>query len=147
MTGRRALSVVIAAGTGVLAACGSGGSLAQQVRTWAASSGWSSSVSVLQSDLRRVSQTPAGDAGARRTVCDVLVTDALAANQQLPTPDAALTSLLSKAYGAAATAGRHCYADGSQMAAVAAEERTATMALVQAQARYDELTSNLRGSP
>lgn len=150
LTGRLAVTVVVALGAGVLGACGPGGSLAQQVREWATSSGWQASVSELRGDLGRLPAITSESAGVRRTACDVLVTDALNANEQLPTPDQALTSLLSKAYSAAADAGRHCYSGGPEVSAVPAEQQAAARALVQAQARYDELTSTLhagRGAP
>lgn len=140
-----ALCVVVVAGA-VLAACGSPAPLAAQVRTWAASAGFASSTSELDGDLGRLVHLPQDSPGARRTACDVLVTDSLTANEQLPTPDDQLTNLLSKAYGAAATAGRDCFAGGTRVALAAPEALTARTALIEAQARYDSLTSDLGGS-
>jgi hypothetical protein len=134
---------------GVLAAggCGGGGSLAAQLRSWAASTNWPGTVAQLEGDLGRLGAVGAEPAGERRTVCDVLVTDALDANEQLPAPDDLLTAELSAAYGAAATAGRACYRGGAALAAVPGERRVATMDLVRAQARYDQLTTSLPAGP
>ena len=137
---------VAALGAGLtLAGCGGpGGSPAHQARAWAASTGWQATVRQLQGDLDKVaSMGPATAAPARRTICDVLVTDALSANQQLPAPDGALTRLLSSAYTGAATAGRHCYAGGADLGAAPGEARGAARTLLEAEARYDELTSSL----
>ncbi len=46
--------------------------------------------------------------GRCRTDCDVLVTDALVANQNLPSPDPTLTDLLGTAYSVAGDAGHRC---------------------------------------
>lgn len=136
---------VLCLGT-VAAACGgSGGTLAQQVRTWASGASWSSTTNELTGDLERLSDLGSDNAGARRTACDVLVTDALNANQQLPTPDSTLTSLLSEAYTDAADAGRDCFAGGSRLASATTQQEAAQRNLVRAQARYDDLTSSLTG--
>jgi len=138
----------------VLAACGStfpGNTLAEQVSGWAKTTGFSAQVSTVQGDLRRIAvagQSP----GSVRTVCDVLETDVLAANQNLPTPDHALTTFLSDAYSAAGTAGRDCFssAGGSTRltAAALAQRTTARRDLIKALARYDSLTVGLAdGSP
>jgi hypothetical protein len=76
----------------------------------------------------------------------VLVTDALSANQQLPTPDDALTHLLSSAYESAATAGRQCFSGVTAQVTAATRARRADAELVRAQARYDSLTSALSGA-
>lgn len=120
--------------------------VAQQVRAWAQSTGWATTVRQLHGDLGRLSGLAADSAGARRTVCDVLVTDALSANQQLPTPDRTLTMLLSDAYSAAGAAGRDCFNGAPARPADSARAAGAVGALVRAQARYDSLTSTLPGA-
>jgi hypothetical protein len=130
-----------------LSGCGSPSTtVGQQVRAWAQSSGWEGSVSQLRGDLDRVPGLSAQGPGARRTVCDVLVTDALAANQQLPTPDRTLTQLLSEAYGAAANAGRECFSGSVPLSRATAGAAAAATMLVRAQARFDSLTSSLAGA-
>ncbi len=90
------------------------------------------------------------DAGGVRTDCDVLVNDALSANQNLPSPDDTLTRILSAAYAAASAAGRHCLngAAGNRelLTSAAAELATAETGYVKAQARLDELDATGTGS-
>src|ERR1700683_2044674 len=96
----------------VLAACGSaysGSTLAQQVTSWAKSTGFSAEVSTVQSDIRLVDSLSAGSQAAEiKTACAVLVQDTLIANQNLPSPDETLTDLLSTAYSEAGVAGKDC---------------------------------------
>ncbi len=130
-----------------LTACSSGPtSLSAQVQSWSSSTGFLSGLQQLRSDLRGLSTLPADNAGERRTVCDVLVTDALNDNEQLPSPDSTLTSLLSRAYTKAATAGRDCYRSAASLPATQADAQEATSLLVAAEARYDGITSELPGS-
>lgn len=130
----------------VLAACGSGqSSPARQVQSWASSTGFAATLRQLRGDLQRVPMVSAAAAGQRRTVCDVLVTDALAANEQLPSPDDALTALLAHAYSAAASSGHACFA-GPSPAAADDDAQSALRLLVQAEARYDAVTSSLVAS-
>ncbi|MHB8440034.1 MAG: hypothetical protein ACYDD4_12875 [Acidimicrobiales bacterium] len=145
--------VASAAVAGALgASCGGPGApLAGQVSSWALSTGFSAGIAQIRGDLEHSAQLASDTGAALRTVCDVLVTDTLNANQQLPTPDATLTRLLSQAYGEAGTAGHACYAgasgDTAQLARAAQERTAALRSLVQAQARYDSLTSSLPASP
>ena len=78
-----------------------------------------------------------------RTDCDVLVNDALGANQNLPSPDDTLTRILSAAYASASAAGRHCLtgAGGAEalLARSSAELATAASGYVKAEARLDAL--------
>jgi len=143
----------------VLAACGSpyaGSNVGQQVQSWVNSSPdpkFSTAMSTLQGDLRRITEVQAihNDA-ALRTDCDVLVTDALSANQNLPTPDSDLTDVLSSAYSAAGEAGKDCLcaAGGHPCPAgvhgranlldhSAAERSKANRGFIEAEARVDLL--------
>jgi hypothetical protein len=85
-----------------------------------------------------------------RTDCDVLVNDALGANQNLPTPDDVLTRILSSAYEAASAAGRHCLSgaggDRGLLARSRAELATAESGYVKAQARLDAVGAVGAGS-
>jgi len=131
----------------VLVACGSpypGRTLGQQVQSWATTNGLSGSLDALSRDARRITEVEGRhDPAVVRTDCDVLVNDALGANQNLPTPDDMLTKILSTAYAAASAAGRNCLtgAGGDQglLARSAAELATASSGYVKAQARLDAL--------
>lgn len=142
------MALCLSAGLG--AACGNGSaSVAQQLTSWAQSTDFSSTLSAVRGDLAAEAQYAAAGAPAThaRTVCDVLVTDTLHANEQLPTPDSTLTGLLGRAYDAAASAGHDCYdaagADSPKLAAAATLRTTALGLLIRAEARYDQLTSTL----
>jgi hypothetical protein len=136
-----------------LAACGStftGNTLAEQVSNWATSTGFSTQVEVLQADLRRIGPAaPGRSPGSLKTDCDVLVTDTLAANQNLPSPDLTLTTLLSDAYTAAGTAGHDCFsgAGGSSplLARSLTQRTTARRDLIKSLARYDAVTVAVAG--
>lgn len=146
MTAAAARATMVVMVLGLATACGTSATpLSQQVRAWARNTGWTTTAQQLQGDLRRLAGLSQASGGARRTVCDVLVTDALSANQQLPTPDPTFTALLSAAYSSAADAGRRCYG-GPVPVGAGAPGAAAAAALVRAQARYDALTSTLPGA-
>jgi hypothetical protein len=138
-----------------LVACGSpypGGTLGQQVQSWARATGFSAAVSSLQADAARVRDVAGrGDVGGLRTVCDVLVTDALRANQNLPSPDGRLNTVLSDAYRAAAGAGDRClHRAGSTRPlppSVTDELDAAQSGYIKAQARIDLLGLPGEGPP
>jgi hypothetical protein len=144
---------VLAAGL-VLASCGSpypGSTLGQQVQSWARSTGWSASLSALRGDARRIAVLEARhDPAGIRTDCDVLVNDALSANQNLPTPDGTLTRILSAAYSAATSGGRQCLAaaggNRGLLARSDAELATAASGYVKAEARLDDLGATVPGA-
>jgi hypothetical protein len=153
----------------VLAACGSaysGSTLAQQVTSWAKSTGFSAEVSTVQGDVRRVdslwsgslsagslsagslsagSQAAGSQAVAIKTACAVLVQDTLIANENLPTPDEGLTDLLSTAYSKAGAAGHDCYSgaghENGLLSRSATERVTARRDLIKALARFDLVTT------
>jgi hypothetical protein len=148
--GRRLASVVSVTIPGLgllLAACGStfsGTTLSQQVTSWSTTAGFSASVSTLQGDIRRVDAVQ-HDPADLPADCNLLVIDALSANQNLPTPDQTLTSLLSTAYSVAGDAGHSCLSgagDGTRLLARSATERTAAQRdLIKALARFDAVTT------
>jgi hypothetical protein len=131
----------------VLASCGSpfpGRTLGQQVHSWATTTGLAASLTTLRADAQRIAAVEVRhDPAGVRTDCDVLVNDALSANQNLPSPDAALTSVLSAAYASAAVAGRHCLDGAGGDAALLGSARTelaaAQSGYVKAEARLDVL--------
>jgi hypothetical protein len=151
VSGRAALLVV----TGlVLASCGSpypGATLGAQVQSWAKSTGLTGSLRALRTDAHRIALVEARhDPRSVRTDCDVLVNDALSANQNLPAPDDVLTHILSAAYASASAAGRHCLAGAGGNAGLVARSKaelgSAASGYVKAQARLDDLGATL-GSP
>jgi hypothetical protein len=100
----------------------------------------------LRTDARRIATIEARhDVQALHTDCDVLVDDALGANQNLPTPDATLSGILSKAYAAAAQAGRRCASarsdDLAALAAAHADLGRAATGYVRAEARIDAVAA------
>jgi hypothetical protein len=151
-----ALVVALAAG-----ACDStypGATVGQQVHSWATTSPdpkFGAATSTLRNDLRDVALLESqGNYGALKAECDVLVTDALQANQNLPTPDSKLTDLLSSAYNSAVASGQDCFcAAGGTPCRSGAASRDAYLArstreasatqrsLISADARVDELSS------
>ena len=151
MTGRGAVLVVAAL---ALVSCGSpfpGRTLGEQVHSWATTTGLASSLSALRGDARRVDTVEARhDAAGVRTDCDVLVNDALSANQNLPSPDDTLSRILSDAYASASAGGRHCLAgaggERSLLARSAAELTAAQSGYVKAEARIDALDASGSGS-
>jgi hypothetical protein len=131
----------------LLVGCGgpyAGTTLGQQVQSWVQSAGFPGTLSTLRADARRVVAVHAtGNTKALHTDCDVLVDDALSANQQLPTPDGTLTRLLSDAYATAAQAGRGCAfaaaTDAPAWARARGELDRAATGYIKAQARVDDV--------
>lgn len=152
---------LVAAAVCLLAGCGSeysGSTLGQQVQSWATTSPdpkFASALSTLRSDISRIGKAESSnDESALRTACDVLVTDALSANQNLPTPDSDLSNLLSRAYTSAADSGRDCLCSaggggcksGEQgarrlLGQSEAEGKAAERGFIEAEARFDFLTT------
>ncbi|MHB8682452.1 MAG: hypothetical protein ACYDA2_10225 [Acidimicrobiales bacterium] len=155
MTRRRrasSLGILLGAGGGlVLAACsGATASLERQVAAWAQSTSFSADLSRLRGDLTHVDALQNQAGAAMRTECDVLVTDTLDANQQLPTPDQQLTTLLEDGYSAAGNAGHECFTaaagDVALLARSASERAAARTDFVKAEARYDAIVSTVPGT-
>lgn len=91
---------------------GTGGTPRQQLSQWVTSTSFGATVGTLHDDDRHIATTVAGNpsAGVLHTVCAVLTDDAGSANDQLPTPDTALTQVLAHAYSLEYSAGNDCYA-------------------------------------
>ncbi len=148
MIGRGAFLVVAVV---ALASCGSpfpGRTLGAQVHSWATTTGLAGSLSTLRADARRVGELEARhEPAAVRTDCDVLVNDALNANQNLPSPDATLTRILSTAYASASAGGRLCLtgANGDD-ARSGVDLAAAESGYVKAEARLDALGATGPGS-
>jgi hypothetical protein len=140
-----ALTAVVAGGALSLA-CSTqySGTLAQQVNEWSTMTQFPSAASALQSDFRDFNKLGAHVApGVLRTYCDVMVTDALNANQNLPTPDAQVTDVLADAYNLAGESGRNCLsgANGNTVLLMRAQRQRVTAAheLIKALATIDAL--------
>jgi hypothetical protein len=94
-----------------LAACGTV-STAQATKQWMSDSAFTSARATLVDDAKKsvTSLTdPTSAAAARRTICQVLFTDAAAAVQALPSPDAQANALLGSAYTKLSTGATACY--------------------------------------
>jgi hypothetical protein len=131
----------------LLAACGttfSGTTLSAQVTSWAQSTSFSSELSAVQGDVRRIDALEPQSASLK-TECAVLVNDALIANGNLPTPDLTLTNLLSTAYSVAGEAGHNCLSGagaGTALLRRSSTERTAARRdMIKALARFDTVTT------
>jgi hypothetical protein len=142
----RAVGAAAALACGVLVVgCGSpyaGATVGAQVQSWIRATGFAAALGTLRADARRITTVETRrDTKALHTDCDVLVDDALNANQQLPAPDSELTGLLSDAYAAAAQAGRRCATvaadDTTALAGVHTQLGRAAAGYIKAQARID----------
>ncbi len=115
--GRSAAAGLAVAGCLLLAGCAGqeqSGTPAHRVATWVSGSGAGASIGTVEADIRNVDLVLErhDPAGAVRSVCALLASDAANANGNLPTPDQTLSDELSKAYGTAYDAGNDCY-DGA----------------------------------
>ena len=122
----------------------SGDDSGQQVQSWATSTGSRRQPqhAARRRPPRRHDSTHAVDTTALHTDCDVLVNDALSANQNLPTPDGTLTGSC-RTPTSAAQAGRDCAQSGAGgdagllARASGALSRGSAPGYVKAQARLD----------
>jgi hypothetical protein len=111
------------------------GSPSQRMRAWVQGTGFGASVGTLQADGQRIGQVTAQNrgAGAIRTDCALLTTDAEAANSNLPSPDDQVTQQLAQAYSLLYGAGTDCYSAGSanrSLMARSARQRTQATTLL-----------------
>lgn len=111
-------AAVIATGVVAFIASGSfgpGGTPAQQLSSWVESAGLGQTIGTLEADNRHVADVISGHKGtsAVHTVCAVLANDAQTANDQLPTPDTAVSQALARAYTFEYDAGEACYHAGA----------------------------------
>lgn len=152
MSWRLAAAVVLA---GVaLCACGTQ-SAASAVHQWASTSSLHTAVEDLLGDSSRVHAAIVTHQGAQlvRTTCTVLYEDALGTNDELPTPDAQLTTLLSNAYDGYVRAAVTCYDDASSAsvrARVVRELAAAQGELIEAVLREEAVTGiglGIKGIP
>jgi isopenicillin N synthase-like dioxygenase len=130
MTGRlwvaAAAVVIVAAAVVAFVAYGHGGTSgtpAQQLEAWASSTSLGSDIGTLQDDGTHVQETLDRHQGtvAVHTVCAAMANDAQTFNDELPSPDTAVTQLLARAYGLEYDAAEACYKAGSTGAKLLAQ--------------------------
>ena len=112
-----------------LAACGGSLSGAAAVASWAKDANFTANTRTLLDDARHAVTAladPSSTANDLHTVCGVLQTDDEAAYNSLPTPDAAATRLLNRAYNQLGTGASHCYDAGASVSARARALREVT---------------------
>ncbi len=136
----------VVAGGALGMACSSqyNGTLAQQVNEWSTMTQFPSEATALQNDFRNFNALGAHPApGVLRTYCDVMVTDALNANQNLPAPDDQVTDVLGDAYNLFGESGRNCLSGANGNAALLARAERQRIAaahqLIKARAVIDAL--------
>jgi len=118
-----ALVVVCACLLTACAGAGLSGTPAQRMTSWLSASDNGASMGAVTDDIRAVDAGLAQHqpAGAIRTLCAVLATDAQAGNTDLPAPDSQVTDDLSDAYNDAYAAGNDCYSGAGGNAALLAK--------------------------
>ena len=109
------VGAVIVAAVGVVAFVSSGssapGTQSQRLEAWVSSTSLGQDIGTLEGDgtsLRRALSTRSGMKAAH-TVCAAMANDAQTFNDQLPSPDVALTQLLARAYSLEYDAAESCY--------------------------------------
>lgn len=122
-------AALVVAGALLLSACagaGLSGTPSQRVTSWLSASDNGASIGAVTDDIHAVDAGLAQHqpAGAIRTLCAVLTTDAQSGNSVLPTPDTQLTNDLSDAYNDAYAAGNDCYSGAGGNAALLAKSAT-----------------------
>ena len=123
------VALAVAASGLALAACGGSLSGATAVANWAKDANFSANTRTLLDDARHAVTAladPSSTANDLHTVCGVLQTDDEAAYNSLPTPDAAATRLLNRAYNELGTGASHCYDAGASATARARALREVT---------------------
>lgn len=106
---------------------------AQRLTAWASSTDLGQAIGTLEGDGSHVVAAVAEHkAAAVRTVCAAMANDAQTANDNLPSPDATVTTLLARAYGLEYDAAEACYRAGTADAALlgaSARDRSRAAAL------------------
>ena len=109
LLGALALAAIVLAGCGTVSAT-------QAARNWMSQSGFNANRATLIGDVESSEsalRAHASSTAALHTVCEVLDTDALAANASLPAPDTQATNLLAQAYSSLGSGAGTCYSAGS----------------------------------
>lgn len=123
-------AVVVAVGVVAFVSLGHGrsGTPAQRLQSWVSSTSLGQDVGTLEGDGRSVGKALSAHDGisAVHTVCAAMANDAQTYNDELPSPDSALTQLLARAYGLEYDAAESCYrapSTGSRLLGVSAGDR------------------------
>jgi hypothetical protein len=98
---------------------GPSGTPAEQMDAWVAGAGLGQNLGTLHDDGVHLQEVLAQHRGLRavHTVCGVMSVDAQSGNNNLPTPDTALTQILAKGYTLEYDAANYCYDAGDDDAA------------------------------
>lgn len=127
-----AAAAAVAAGVVAFVALGVGsaGNPEQRLASWVSSTSLGQDIGTLYDDGVHVRQALAEhkDMNAVHTICEAMANDAQTYNDQLPSPDSAVTQLLARAYGLdydAAEACSHADAPGASLFTQSAKDRTA----------------------
>lgn len=112
------------------------GSPSQRMDAWVNDTGFGQQIGTLTADNQRISEVIRlkNGTGAIHADCSLLVSDAEAANGNLPTPNHQVSLLLYSAYGLEGEAGTNCYNAGSTNQVLLAKskaERTKAIAEIQ----------------
>jgi hypothetical protein len=125
------------------------GTPAHRVSTWVSGAGAGPAIGAVQADIASVDKVLANhsSSGVIRTVCALLANDASAGNNNLPTPDAQLTTALENGYQVEYSAGNDCYSGASGNATLlrrsANERRQGAADLVKAVQRITAVTGHV----
>lgn len=135
-----AIGAVVLVAVGVVAFVSSGastpGTAEQRLASWVTSTTLGQDIGTIEGDSAAVREALGKKARTSatelRTVCAAMATSAQTFNDQLPSPDAAVTQLLAKAYGLAYDAAEACYRagiGGRSLLARSARDRSQASAL------------------
>jgi hypothetical protein len=117
------------------------GSAAHRMSVWVKGTGLGQDVGTLVADNARIPKVVPNGTGAVHAACGTLVTDAVMANGELPSPDPEVTDLLTQAYNLEGTAGNQCYGAGAaDKALLAKSARNA----IKAEALYAQVLQRIR---
>lgn len=127
------MAIVVLLGVAVVAfvvvgSRGPSGPPSQKLQSWVQSANLGQAIGTLTGDNRNVERALAAhqDTTSIHTVCAVLANEAQTANQNLPSPDTAVTDTLAKAFVLEYDAGEACYkagATGTGLLAQSARDR------------------------
>jgi len=135
--------VLLAASALALTACAGPdqeGTAAHRMEAWVSGTGLGQSIGTLVADNARIAQVAPNGSGALHGACGTIVSDAAAANSNLPSPDPTVTDLLTQAYGFEGVAGNDCYDGAGNAALLTKAERDG----IKADALYEEALQRIR---
>jgi hypothetical protein len=138
------LVLVVAAAALTLSSCAGAdqeGSASHRMSVWVSGTSFGSDIGTLVADNARIAKVAPNGSGALHAACSTMINDAEMANSSLPSPDPAVTDLLTQAYGLEGTAGNDCYDAGTtNEKLLLTSERDG----IKADALYDEVVQRIR---